>query len=219
MFNFLHKRKKEKFLFDQMATIGAKAIMSSLKCATALDTTFQSNMNVPLTPPVFSQITVEYLMLFIHLTDRVLFQLFGPKDRTPYIDVLVALISDTLKGDSFSESFPKFTKALDVKEKVRISPSMRNNADDYIVEGLSILMDTFSTDELNMRTVEYAKYKNIVPIGDGSPQGTLLWEFGKNISYIISNHRDDTENTKLSSDLAAKYYADMDLEALLRKIV
>jgi len=51
--------------------------------------------------------------------------------------MLVALISETLKGDSFSESFPKFRKTLNVKEKVRISPTMRNKADDYIIADVS----------------------------------------------------------------------------------
>jgi len=217
MFNFLRKKRTEKLLFDQIATIAGKTIVNSLKCSNSLDSNFQSVTSYPLAPLVFSQITVEYLMLFIHLTDKVLFQLFGPKDRTQYIDLLVALISETSKGDSFSESFPKFRKTLDVKEKVRISPTMRNKADDYIIADVSIFMDAFFIDELNMRTIEYTKYKNIIPSGDNSPQGTLLWEFGKNISFVIYDHQNDTDTIKLSSELAAKYYANIDVRTLLTK--
>lgn len=147
----MFKKRKEKFLLNQIATIAGKIILNSLKSASSLDTYFQGVTSRPLTPQMFSQITVEYLILFIHLTDRVLFQVFGPKDRNQYTDMLVALISDTLKGGSFSESFPKSRKNLDVKEKVCISPTMRNKADDYIIEDVQIIMDTFSLDELNMR--------------------------------------------------------------------
>jgi len=218
MFNFLRKKRTDKFLFDQIATIAGKTIVNSLKCSSSLDSNFQSVTSYPLTPAVFSQITVEYLMLFIHLTDRVLFQLFGPKDRTQYIDLLVALISETLKGDSFSESFPKFRKTLDVKEKVRISPTMRNKADDYIIADVSIFMDTFFIDELNMRTVGYTKYKNIIPIENDSPEGTVLWEFGKNISFVIYDRQNDIDTIRLSSELAAKYYANIDVKTLLTKV-
>ena len=78
-------------------------------------------------------------------------------------------------------------------------------------------MDTFFIDELNMRTIEYTKYKNIIPSGDNLPQGTLLWEFGKNISFVIYDHQNDTDTIKLSSELAAKYYANIDVRTLLTK--
>ncbi|MBS3921509.1 MAG: hypothetical protein KG012_21755 [Deltaproteobacteria bacterium] len=78
-------------------------------------------------------------------------------------------------------------------------------------------MDTFFIDELNMCTIEYTKYKNIIPSGDNLPQGTLLWEFGKNISFVIYDHQNDTDTIKLSSELAAQYYANIDVRTLLTK--
>jgi hypothetical protein len=78
-------------------------------------------------------------------------------------------------------------------------------------------MDTFFIDELKTRTIEYTKHKNIIPSGDVAPQGTLLSEFGKNISFVIYDHQNDTAAIKLSSELAAKYYADIDVRTLLTK--
>jgi hypothetical protein len=95
---------------------------------------------------------------------------------------------------------------------------MRNKADDYIVADVSIFMDTFFIDELNMRTVEYTKYKNIIPIETNSPDGTLLWEFGKNISFVIYDRQNDIDTIRLSSELAAKYYANIDVKTLLTKV-
>lgn len=214
MFNFLRKKRTEKFLFDQIALIGGKFIGNALKCASSLDANFQSVKGKPFTPSMFSQITVEYLMFFIHMTDRVLFHRFGI-ERNKYIDLLVALVPEALKGASFSESFPKFRKTLDVKEKIRVSPAMRNKAEDYIIADTSIYMDTFWIDELNMRNTEYAKYDKIVPDGNDSRQGTLIWEFGKNISFVIYNHQNDTDTIELSSYLASKHFTSIDEIALL----
>ena len=120
----------------------------------------------------YIKIFLEFIYLFINITDRIAFITLDLKEKTLYIDKLGKNIENILENDVFKDHLSNQKEAFEV----------------------------IFFQELNSRMLEYYKYKKIVPEKEALPKETLLWEFSKKISQLIDNSF-DIVNIILVNDL------------------
>jgi len=143
-------------------------------------------------PWQFWQIIFEFQFLFVHITDRLSFELLAQDKRAILMDILADI---TL--DSTIESAFKSVNLLGLNEKKKLKTSMMN---DY-----------------NARQLEYGNYEKMVAKKDESAKNTLLWEFGKKIAECVG-HPMDIKYVLSSMVLAVESLKALEVRDILQSI-
>ena len=136
----------------------------------------------------YIEIFLEFVYLFINITDRIAFIILELEEKTSYIDKLGKNIESILKNDIFKNYAPNQREAFNV----------------------------IFFQELNSRMLEYYKYKKIIPTERESPKETLLWEFSKKISQLIDNSF-DIANMMLVNDLIVYSIKELKIKEAIKK--
>ena len=106
------------------------------------------------------QVVFEFEFLFLHISDRMAFEVLGSRKRATFMDSL----SD-ITAESSAEAV--FEDGADKQEKAK-----------------KILKDSFFID-LNERNNYYGNCKKLAPEESEHAKDTVLWEFGKKLSKVV----------------------------------
>jgi len=136
----------------------------------------------------YIEIFLEFVYLFLNMTDRIAFSILELEEKTSYIDKLGRNIESILENNIFKNYVPNQKEAFDV----------------------------LFFQELNSRMLEYYKYKKIIPAEGESPKQTLLWEFSKKISQLIDNSS-DIANMMVVNDLIVYSVKGLKLKEAIEK--
>lgn len=124
----------------------------------------------PPTREHFARMFYEWVWLYIHLIDRIAFDLIGPKKRSALVNALVERTVEILRDAAEEES-----------------PKLKQMAEPKVIK--AGLMDSF-WENLNVRQQEYAKFAKWLPDDKEGYGGTLFWEFAAKLARVVGRERD-----------------------------
>jgi hypothetical protein len=108
------------------------------------------------------QTVFEFVYLFLHIADRLAFQVIGSENRSSFMDDLASM--------TFHTTAEVFLRKPDDKLDRELKASL--------------------VASLNRRNTEYGSYQKLFPVGDDGFKGTLFWEFGKRIAETRRRPKD-----------------------------
>lgn len=140
---------------------------------------------------------------FLHLADRIAFETAGAERRSAFVSGLFAKICEAIAGGVPERLSGKFGPHASVADLSKVSVLVRERLPQGGLESLGkVTMDIFSFEDVNERSLEYAKMK-LFP--DKEPiAGTLFWEFGKHLSEVAAGQPKDITIVSLGSAAASK---------------
>ncbi len=139
-------------------------------------------------PPLqYSQIVVECIMLYAHLSDRRIYGLYGPTMRSKVMHAALPSITKLIKNGTLAQSLPRFEGICTFTEKEEIS-SFYQKQRKSVDNSLNISMCIFDLDEINARYRDYSTF-NLSTDFDMAMYA-LLDKFSENISKCIYNQPD-----------------------------
>ena len=121
----------------------------------------------------FSRIVLEFIVFYLHFCDREVFRLVGPEKRD--------VIMDSVLNKMFI-ALEKYDESLLVK---MFGEKTKNNLAKYFEYWSRASVSLSLREMYNERQLEYASYKELVPLKDKPLKGTLVWEFSKRIATIV----------------------------------
>lgn len=135
------------------------------------------------------EIIFEFQFLFLHITDRLSFDILDQDKRSIFMDTLLEITVDSTIESAF--------KSLDLNGKNKLKSSMIN---DY-----------------NTSQVEYEKHKKMFPKKNESPKDTVFWEFRKKLAERVG-HPMNISYIMLGTELAAASLKGLDINNILQSM-
>jgi len=146
----------------------------------------------------YRQLAIEFMFLFIHLSDRIAFGLLGSEKRSQFMDLLAFWMNRMISEDIATYITSKFKTAVQIIPKISFV-------------GLD-------HEQLNERNIEYSKYKKLFPEKNEAYKDTLFWEFGKHVSKIVAGQPNDIAYAVLAIELAISSFKNIGIHERLQEI-
>ncbi len=134
----------------------------------------------------FKGVVFEFTALLLHVSDRVAFDIIGPKGRSQLIDVVLGVVNSVGTTCSLSQNHPQ-------------SPFVRSDHTNITVVGVN-------TDLLNKRQQEYSRFLDFRRGDELNHTATLTWRFGVHVSEAIVEPRFDADIQKWARLMAIESY-------------
>jgi len=218
----LEDDRKESF-DDIAAGLAVQIFKEATSCANSVDefskefSKKENGTKSEIYCPQYTQLVLEFIFLFVHLTDRIAFGVFGLERRAHFMDSLAFWINKIMEDATLYFS-PKFKKEMSVGEKIRVSNHYRTLLATKGHEFLeTIMMGSFDHEELNARSSEYSNYKKLFPEENESYKNTLFWEFGKHVSEVVTGHPTDITYITFAIRLAVNSVKNLDVQEKLKR--
>lgn len=212
----LESVKKDPDTVDEIAAdLSVDIFNEAISCADSVDEFFKKEniAKSEMDPPRYTQTALEFIFLFLHMTDRIAFEAFEPEKRSHFMDVLVFWIAKDIAEDLTPYLSPKFRKEMSLGEKIKVSHHYRTlwaDKDQQFSE--SIKLSGFNTEELNARNSEYSNYEKRF----NKPfTHTLFWEFGGHISEVVYGDPSYLKCVTLGIELAGNSFAKLGIHEKL----
>ena len=135
------------------------------------------------------EIIFEFEFLFLHVTDRMSFDIHDQDRRSVFMDRLI----EVTVNSTINTAFPRL--GLDESGNLKSSMLKDYNANQY----------------------EYGQYRKMFPGKNESSKDTVFWEFGKNVAKRIGEPT-DISYIMLSMELAVASLKYLDLNNILQSI-
>lgn len=150
----------------------------------------------------FAKVYMEFLLLYLNLSDREIFQQVEIEERDKIIHLILEDITKRLE------------KYDEVSLTKLVGEQTSKNLSQYFTYWSKIAYSNDFINAYNKSQIDYSACKEIAPSKDESPKDTVLWEFGKRIATIILGRPDDIVIIMHSNNLAIEMY-----KALLKLIL
>lgn len=127
---------------------------------------------------VYSKVMLEYILLYLHFGDMLVFSLTKEKRKVIIDEVLTKVY----------EALEKYDENATIK---LFGEKTNQNLTKHFVYWSKMAYSINFHDLYNERQLEYFAYKELIPAKDKPLTNTLFWEFGKKISNIATGSPDD----------------------------
>lgn len=172
-----------------------------------------------LATPQYSQITFEYLYLFVHFIDRIAFGLFGPEKRSEVLDQVYFWTNKIITENISKYIDSKFEGSITLDDKIKVNNRYEKLLTDKKLSSLDlrkIRLEGFDFEELNERNTEYSKYQVFTKDGELK---RLLSVLSKNILGVIDKELlNDTIYEKFICELSIKATKNLEIQKKLEKV-
>jgi len=208
-------------LGDVAASLAVDIFKEVTFCANSVDEFLQKGKRTKykIDPPRYTQLALEFIFLFIHLTDKIAFGVFGSERRAHFMDVLVFWINKVITQDITPYLSPKFKKEMSFEEKIKVSNHYRTLLADKNQQFLEkVKLGSFDHEELNARNSEYSNYRKLFAEKNEPFKDTLFWEFGKHVSEVVAGNPDNVSYIMLGIELAVNSFKKLDIHEKLQKM-
>lgn len=135
------------------------------------------------------EVIFEFEFLFLHVTDRMSFDILGQDRKSVFMDRLIELTVNS----TIDTAFPRL--GLDERGNLKSSMLRDYNASQY----------------------EYGQYRKMFPDKNESSKDTVFWEFGKKVAERIGQPM-DISYIMLSMELVVASLKALDLNNILQSI-
>lgn len=146
----------------------------------------------------YRQLAIEFMFLFIHLSDRIAFGLLGSEKRSRFMNLLAFWTNKVISEDIAPYISSKFKTAVQIAPKISFVG--------------------FGHEQLNERNIEYGKYKKLFPEKNEDYKNTPFWEFGKHVSKIVAGQPNDIAYMMLAIELAINSIKNLSIHRKLQEI-
>jgi hypothetical protein len=176
-------------LSETIQSLTKDIIHLSMDCTRRLAQVYTSNSKNTISNEDYGTIILEFQYLFIHVIDRAACMLLPEEECDIFMEALRLSI--------VSANIGKSLKGMDEKSK--------KDAESHEIN------------LLNLRNTEYAAYKKLSPDDNEGTKGTLLWEFGKKITFD-NLHSNNPAIIVQCSLLASEVFTEIDIEKTINHI-
>jgi hypothetical protein len=137
--------------------------------------------------PKFKGVVLEFTALLLHVSDRIAFEVIGPKRRSQLIDGVLEVVNSTGTTCSLSQNHPQ-------------PPFVSSDHTNITVVGVN-------TNLLNTRQQEYSGFLDFQRGDELNHTGALTWRFGVHVSEAIVEPRFDADIQRWARTMAIESYA------------
>jgi hypothetical protein len=170
--------------------VGELVLAHSTNCSERIELLVAARMPQPgwqIDESKFKQLVTEFTALFLYVSDRLAFDLVGPKRRLKFGNGTLAVVNAIGTSLSLSKPHPAPPFVSNVQAKITIVG--------------------VNTDLLNSRGAEYARFTNFLKSDRFNHPNTLTWAFGVHVSDVFAEAALDPEIQGWSRMIAIESYA------------
>lgn len=182
---------KKDILVEVAVSLAVRIFKASINCAERIE------LKYPLDSIEYRKVVLEFLFLFMHLTDRLTYVFFSKEKekRETFFDVLLYYIYD-----------------ISVNGAQYLSPKFETEAVEKIDENVTFTMKGYNPEEFNKRQFEYSTHKEFMP-------DQVFEVFGKNICKIIRGETQDPSCVFHAAMIAMESFVKLHIEDEIKKVL